>query len=87
MEKLNLCQSCGMTIAGADGLYGTNSDGSINKKYCKFCYSNGEFTADVTLEEMITAVIPHVLKANPDMSKAEAKEMLENLLPTLERWQ
>ncbi len=86
MTKINSCQSCGMPLAGADNLCGTNKDGSINKQYCNYCYQNGEFTSNLSLEEMIEICIPHVVSADKEMNKEAAKEMLEEYLPTLERW-
>ena len=31
---------------------GTNSDGTISEQYCSYCYQNGEFTFNGTVEEM-----------------------------------
>lgn len=47
-----ICQSCGMPISSTIDL-GTNKDGSLNKDYCKYCYKNGEFIDNVSLEEYI----------------------------------
>ncbi|MFW5790462.1 MAG: zinc ribbon domain-containing protein [Bacillota bacterium] len=87
MTSINSCQSCGMPIAGADNLCGTNKDGTINKNYCNYCYQNGEFTSDLSMEEMIEICIPNVVSANQEMDKKTARKMLEEYLPTLERWQ
>ena len=46
------CQSCGMPLV-SDTDYGTNQDGSKNNEYCAFCFKDGKFTQDVTMEEMI----------------------------------
>lgn len=40
------CQSCAMPMGETDEMYGTNSDGTKNLDYCKYCYQNGKFTAD-----------------------------------------
>ncbi|MFN2363775.1 MAG: zinc ribbon domain-containing protein [Halarsenatibacteraceae bacterium] len=87
MTSINSCQSCGMPLAGADNLCGTNGDGSINKNYCNYCYQNGEYTTDLSMEKMIEIFIPHVVSANQEMNAKTAKKMLEEYLPTLERWQ
>ncbi len=50
MKKI--CQSCGMPMAD-DSLLGTNADGTINGNYCKYCYKDGKFIDDVTMEEYI----------------------------------
>ena len=47
-----ICQSCGMPIDSSI-LLGTNQDGSLNSDYCKYCYSNGQFIDDVTMDEYI----------------------------------
>ena len=45
MEKeYKYCQSCSMPMSKDPQQGGTNADGSQNKKYCSYCYSNGEFT-------------------------------------------
>ena len=49
MEK---CQSCGMPLNKDPRGGGTNADGSINKKYCSYCYQNGAFVSgEMTVEE------------------------------------
>jgi hypothetical protein len=37
------CQSCGMPLKRDEKGGGTNADKSISKKYCSYCYENGEF--------------------------------------------
>ncbi len=44
MEKeFKNCQSCGMPLKRDEKGGGTNADKSISKKYCSYCYENGEF--------------------------------------------
>lgn len=38
------CQCCAMPMDEGKELYGTNSDGSVNEDYCKYCFEKGEFT-------------------------------------------
>lgn len=45
------CQSCGMPINKDPQGGGTNADGSRNATYCSYCYRNGAFTFDGTLDE------------------------------------
>lgn len=46
MEKMNnICQCCAMMMQDDD--HGTNADGSINEDYCKYCFSDGQFTGNV----------------------------------------
>ncbi|HEV2353079.1 MAG TPA: zinc ribbon domain-containing protein [Puia sp.] len=52
MEAYNFCQSCGMPLDRED-FRGTERDGTKSTKYCKFCYSGGEFVdPGMTLEQM-----------------------------------
>jgi hypothetical protein len=49
---MEMCQSCGMPMKKDPQGGGTNSDGSKNKKYCSYCYQNGEFVGgETTVEE------------------------------------
>lgn len=81
------CQSCGMPMGETDELYGTQTDGSKNEDYCKYCYDKGKFTSHCTMEEMIDFCIPHMAEANPDMTKEDAKKMMMEYFPKLKRWQ
>ena len=52
MEKdLKFCQSCGMPLT--DDVLGTNADGSKNEEYCMYCYKDGKFLQNCTMDEMI----------------------------------
>ena len=46
------CQSCGMPI-DAPALRGTERGGTPSEHYCKYCYQEGAFTGEMTMEEMI----------------------------------
>ena len=50
MEQ-RFCQSCGMPLT--NDVLGTNADGSKNEDYCMYCYKDGRFLQDCTMEEMI----------------------------------
>ena len=63
---------------------GTNKDGSINNDYCKYCYENGEFIDDVTMEEYIEICSQYGSQAG--MTNEEMKEHLKKVFPTLKRW-
>ena len=67
-------------------MYGTNADGSKSGDYCKYCYENGAFTANVTMEEMIGICLPHMTAANPGMSEEQARKMMREFFPMLKRW-
>ena len=40
-----LCQCCGMPLE--DSTTSRETDGNFNEKYCKWCYSGGEYTLDI----------------------------------------
>ena len=50
MEQ-KFCQSCGMPLT--EEILGTNADGSKNEDYCQYCYKDGEFLQQMTMDEMI----------------------------------
>ena len=81
MKKI--CQSCGMPMAD-DSLLGTNADGTINENYCKYCYKDGKFIDDVTMEEYIEMCSQFGSQAN--MTNEQMKECCQKLFPTLKRW-
>jgi len=85
MEQI-YCQSCGMPMGTTDEMYGSNSDGGKNNDYCNYCFDNGEFKANMTMEEMINLCVPHVVSANPNMNEDGARKMMNDFFPTLKRW-
>ena len=82
-SDLKICQSCGMPMESEE-VFGTNADGSINEDYCKYCYTNGEFTDKVSMEEYIKMCSQFGAQAG--MTNEEMKEYCEKLFPTLKRW-
>ena len=86
--RQNFCQSCGMPLT-EDNL-GTNADGSKNEDYCMYCYKDGAFTSDCTMEEMIELCSQHVDELNKEMpkpiTKEEYKQMMKGVFPLLKRW-
>ena len=71
-------------------LFGTNADGSKNEDYCTYCFKDGKFTQDVTMDEMIDVCLEHLDEFNKDSEKKvtadEAKTMMKEYFPTLKRW-
>ena len=49
--ELKFCQSCGMPLSPE--VLGTNADGSKSDEYCIYCYKDGAFTGDFTMDQMI----------------------------------
>ncbi len=83
------CQSCGMPLTN-DSDCGTNADGSINHDYCKYCYQEGHFLQECTMDEMIehcAQFIDEVNKQMPQpMTQEEYKQMMQGFFPMLKRW-
>lgn len=78
-----ICQSCAMPLESEEVL-GKNSDGSINYDYCKYCYDDGKFLQDASMEEFIEMCSKFGEQAG--MSNEEMKEYCEKIFPTLKRW-
>lgn len=81
MSKINqaFSQCCGMPMGETDALYRMNSDGSKNEDYCSYCFENGEFMFNGTMEEMIEICVPH-------MTEEGARTAMCEWFPTLKRW-
>lgn len=83
MEQ-KICQSCGMPLEDEKD-FGKNSDGSRSADYCCYCFSNGSFVKDETLEEMIESCIPFRISEDcPDAETARINMM--SYMPNLKRW-
>lgn len=80
------CQSCGMPMGVTDEFFGFNADGSKNEEYCKYCYDQGRFLGECTMEQMIEFCIPHMIDADNSMTEEKAREMMKNYMPKLKRW-
>lgn len=73
-----------------DEIMGTNADGSRNGDYCIYCYKDGRFTQDCTMEQMID----HCAKFTDEINKStgmnltpeQAKEQMRGFFPNLKRW-
>ena len=87
MEQ-KFCQSCGMPLT--DDVLGTNADGSKNEDYCMYCYKDGQFLQDCTMEEMIEHCAQFVNAVNEGLEKPITKEeyigMMKSYFPQLKRW-
>ena len=99
MEQ-NFCQSCGMPLTDNDK--GTNADGSRSEDYCVYCYKDGKFLADCTMEQdgkftqdmTMEQMIDHCAQftdeintqSGQNLTKEQAKEMMRQFFPHLKRW-
>ena len=83
------CQSCGMPLTCAEDC-GTDADGNINYEYCKYCYQQGKYLQDCTMDEMIEHCAQFVDEVNKQMptpmTKEEYKQMMRGFFPVLKRW-
>ncbi len=89
MNKELICQSCGMPLE-EEGLLATNADGSKNEEYCIYCFKDGRFTQDVTMDEMIEHCANFVDDFNEgtglNLTRDEAVRQMQIYFPTLKRW-
>ena len=72
-----------------ESLQGTNADKSKNEDYCTYCYKDGGFTQEVTMEEMIEISRKHMsdMFANdPNYDEQEAVAKMQSFFPQLKRW-
>lgn len=81
---VKICQSCGMPMQ--EDLYGTNKDGSANDKYCTYCYKEGAFVQQCSMEEMADFCAPFEVEGGRAKTVEEAKAGLMQYFATLERW-
>lgn len=82
-QDMKFCQSCAMPMS--EEHFGTEKDGSKNEDYCSYCYQDGEFTSDISMEEMIDYSAPKAAEAT-GMSEEAARKMCEDMFPHLKRW-
>ena len=67
-----------------------NADGTKNEDYCMYCYKEGQFLQDCTMEEMIEHCAQFVDAVNEGLEKPITKEeyigMMKSYFPQLKRW-
>lgn len=86
MEDKKFCQSCGMPMEKEED-FGTERDGSRNEDYCCYCYKDGSFTGDMTMEDMIRFNLKfNEENGNPFGTQEGAEKMMKSWFPTLKRW-
>ena len=82
MENTLICQSCAMPLTD-DGPFGTNADGSVNRDYCEYCFKDGKFEFDGTMDQMVEICVPYM---KDDMGEDAARAYMKEALPKLKRW-
>ena len=69
---------------------GTNADGSKNEEYCIYCYKDGKFLQECTMDEMIEHCAQFVNEVNKGLPKPITKEeyigQMKIYFPHLKRW-
>lgn len=78
------CQSCGMMFTGPDQ-HGHEADGTETENYCRWCYEDGTYTYETTMDDMIEECAPRMAEAM-GWTVDESASLLGAVLPTLERW-
>lgn len=76
-----VCQCCGMPLE--DSLISREKDGAFNEEYCKWCYSNGEFTY-TDMNALIDFCAGHM--ANENWSAEQVRAYMSDMLPKLGYW-
>ena len=83
------CQSCGMPLTSAADC-GTNADGSVNFDYCKYCYAEGKFLQNCTMDEMLEHCAQFVGEMNKNLpvpiTREQYVQMMRSYFPLLKRW-
>ena len=85
MKDMQFCQSCGMPMTREE-MQGTEADGSRSEDYCAYCYKDGAFVQDCTMEEMIDFCAPIWVREMPGMTEDAARAQMRAFFPQLKRW-
>lgn len=71
-------------------VFGTNADGTSNEDYCIYCYKDGKFTQDMTMEQMIDHCAQFTDEINrqsgQNLTVEQMKEQMRQFFPHLKRW-
>jgi hypothetical protein len=81
--EAKVCQSCGMPLNRDPKHGGSNSDGTKSSEYCSYCYQNGTWMMDMSVDEMQRKV-GGILKqfGAPETVQRDAMSGI----PSLKRW-
>jgi hypothetical protein len=66
--------------------YGTEADGEKCDDYCAYCYKNGAFLENVTMEEMISLHADRIECWELDVIRDDIVADMYGVFPTLKRW-
>lgn len=88
-EPMKFCQSCGMPMQAATD-FGTEADGSPSDDYCVYCYKQGAFAQECTMEEMIQHCAQFHDEFHDENGKSFTYEEtiagMREFFPSLKRW-
>ena len=76
-----ICQCCGMPID--DTILGREKDGTLNEKYCKWCYADGTYTYN-DMDELIDICVKNMV--GDDFTEEQARAYMKEMLPKLDYW-
>ncbi len=76
-----ICQCCGMPLE--DAVISKEKDGAFNEEYCKWCYTEGEYTYH-DMDDLIEFCASHM--ANESLPSEQVRNYMKEMLPTLNYW-
>ena len=76
-----ICQCCGMPLD--DSSISKEADGFFNEEYCKWCYTDGEYTYE-NMDDLVDFCAEHM--ANESFSSEQVRAYMQDLLPKLNYW-
>jgi hypothetical protein len=79
------CQSCG-AILRSDSDCGTNTDRTLNHEYCHYCFLDGTYQDDCSLDTMLS-IAEQVIGDVERLPAGEAAARARRIVPQLARWQ
>ena len=78
-----VCQCCGMPL-NEDGMISREPDGSFNEDYCRWCYTDGQFTY-TSKDALLDFLLEHM--PDPENTPAPARRAaFDGYLSTLKHW-
>ncbi|WP_029902412.1 zinc ribbon domain-containing protein [Prevotella sp. 10(H)] len=86
MQQVNIerryCQSCGMPLnIEKKEFSGTDRDGNKLNEYCRYCFQNGEYTANRSMAEAIETWLPSLKRQQQkNTTKKIHYEIVNNVL-------
>lgn len=79
--KKLICQCCGMPLE--DEIMSKEKSGEFNENYCKWCYTEGEYTYN-NMDDLIDLCVP--LLVSEGFKEDQARSYMKDLLPKLDYW-